>query len=146
MILPEECVISLVLSCCSKDLKQRTSVQLGYSSEFYSQAKDSTSLRHEGGSRVAQRRGLNLSWLPPFIHSSSPCRACPMQIGLTKKGVCLFHLKFSLRSTCLLLFHFHRLFSFFSMSPHSSTLAWKIPWTEEPGRLQSMGLLRVGHD
>ena len=29
---------------------------------------------------------------------------------------------------------------------HSSTLAWKIPWTEEPGRLQSMGLLGVGHD
>ena len=33
-----------------------------------------------------------------------------------------------------------------AMAPHSSTLAWKIPWTEEPGRLQSMGLLRVGHD
>ena len=32
------------------------------------------------------------------------------------------------------------------MAPHSSTLAWKIPWTEEPGRLQSMGLLGVGHD
>ena len=29
------------------------------------------------------------------------------------------------------------------MAPHSSTLAWKIPWTEEPGRLQSMGSLRV---
>ena len=29
---------------------------------------------------------------------------------------------------------------------HSSILAWKIPWMEEPGRLQSMGLLRVGHD
>ena len=29
---------------------------------------------------------------------------------------------------------------------HSGTLAWKIPWTEEPGRLQSMGLQRVGHD
>ena len=29
------------------------------------------------------------------------------------------------------------------MAPHSSTLAWKIPWTEEPGRLQSMGLLRT---
>ena len=29
---------------------------------------------------------------------------------------------------------------------HSSTLAWRIPWTEEPGRLQSMGLQRVGHD
>ena len=32
------------------------------------------------------------------------------------------------------------------MAPHSSTLAWKIPWTEEPGGLQSMGLLRVGHN
>ena len=32
------------------------------------------------------------------------------------------------------------------MAPHSSTLAWRIPWTEEPGRLQSMGLLRVGPD
>ena len=30
------------------------------------------------------------------------------------------------------------------MAPHSSTLAWKVPWTEEPGRLQSMGSLRVG--
>ena len=30
------------------------------------------------------------------------------------------------------------------MATHSSTLAWKIPWTEEPGRLQSMGSLRVG--
>ena len=29
---------------------------------------------------------------------------------------------------------------------HSSTLAWRIPWTEEPGGLQSMGLQRVGHD
>jgi len=33
-----------------------------------------------------------------------------------------------------------------TMAPHSSTLAWKIPWTEESGRLQSMGSLRVGHD
>ena len=32
------------------------------------------------------------------------------------------------------------------MATHSSTLAWKIPWTEEPGRLQSMGLQRVRHD
>ena len=32
------------------------------------------------------------------------------------------------------------------MAPHSSTLAWKIPWTDEPGGLQSMGSLRVGHD
>ena len=33
-----------------------------------------------------------------------------------------------------------------AMAPHSSTLAWKIPWTEEPGGLQSMRSLRVGHD
>ena len=33
-----------------------------------------------------------------------------------------------------------------SMATHSSILAWRITWTEEPGRLQSMGLLRVGHD
>ena len=33
-----------------------------------------------------------------------------------------------------------------AMAPHSSTLAWKIPWMEEPGGLQSMGSLRVGYD
>ena len=41
------------------------------------------------------------------------------------------------------------IFFFFSekaMAPHTSTLAWKIPWMEEPGGLQSMGSLRVGHD
>ena len=33
-----------------------------------------------------------------------------------------------------------------AVTPHSSTLAWKIPWMEEPGRLQSVGSLRVGQD
>ena len=33
-----------------------------------------------------------------------------------------------------------------AVAPHSSTLDWKIPWTEEPGRLQSMGSLRVRHN
>ena len=37
-------------------------------------------------------------------------------------------------------------FSEKAVATHSSTLAWKIPWTEEPGRLQSMGSLRVAHD
>ena len=41
-------------------------------------------------------------------------------------------------------FHFHALEK--EMAPHSSTLAWKIPWTEVPGRLQSIGSLRVRHD
>ena len=43
-----------------------------------------------------------------------------------------------------LTFQFHALEK--EMATHSSTLAWKIPWTEELGGLQSMGLLRVGHD
>ena len=42
-------------------------------------------------------------------------------------------------------FHFHTN-SEKAMASHSSTLAWKIPWTEEPGGLQSMGSLRVRHD
>ena len=41
-------------------------------------------------------------------------------------------------------FHFHALEK--EMATHSSVLAWKIPWTEEPGGLQSMGSLRVGYD
>ena len=56
-------------------------------------------------------------------------------------------------SLLLLLSHFSHVIangriSFFkvAMAPHSSTLAWKIPWMEEPGRLQSMGSQRVRHD
>ena len=44
---------------------------------------------------------------------------------------------------------FERVQSIYSekaMAPHSSTLAWKIPWTEEPGGLQSMGSRKVGHN
>ena len=43
-------------------------------------------------------------------------------------------------------FSFYTIEQMWAMAPHSSTLAWKIPWTEEPGRLQSMGSLRDGHD
>ena len=41
-------------------------------------------------------------------------------------------------------FHFHALEK--DMATHSRVLAWRIPWTEKPGRLQSMGSHRVGHD
>ena len=41
--------------------------------------------------------------------------------------------------------HFHSILSEKVMAPHSSTLAWKIPWMEEPGRLQSMGSQRIGN-
>ena len=49
-------------------------------------------------------------------------------------------------AACLLLTSFKGPLPKKAMAPHSSTLAWKIPWTEEPGRLQSMRSLRVGHD
>ena len=42
--------------------------------------------------------------------------------------------------------HHYAVYSEKAMAPHSSTLAWKIPWMEEPGGLQSIGSLRVGHD
>ena len=47
-------------------------------------------------------------------------------------------------SNFTLTFHFHALEK--EMATHSSTLAWRIPWMEEPVGLQYMGLLRVGHD
>ena len=56
--------------------------------------------------------------------------------GVTKSRRQLSNFTFS--------FHFHALEK--EMATHSSVLAWKIPWMEEPGRLQSMGLLRVGHN
>ena len=62
----------------------------------------------------------------------------------------MFSLKFGYIETKfsrppLLLFSLTR-FSEKAMAPYSSTLAWKIQWTEEPGGLQSMGLHRVGHN
>ena len=61
------------------------------------------------------------------------------------------------RTYCLALFIYHywnnkileignRIVVAKAMATHSSTLAWKIPWMEEPGRLRSIGSLRVGHD
>ena len=47
-------------------------------------------------------------------------------------------------SDFILFFHFHALEK--EMATHSSVLAWRIPWTGEPGGLPSMGLHRVGHD
>jgi len=59
----------------------------------------------------------------PVLYSRSPLAVC----GPVHMSVLLFQLEKA-------------------MAPHSSTLAWKIPWTEEPGRLQSMGSLRIWHN
>ena len=61
---------------------------------------------------------------------------CAAVHGVTKSRTRLSDFAFT--------FHFHALEK--EMAAHSSALAWKVPWMEEPGRLQSMGSLRVGHD
>ena len=67
----------------------------------------------------------------------------PIRVGSTEEGRSM-HLKTFLQwFWCSWRFGSH---CFRPMAPHSSTLAWKTPWTEEPGRLQSMGSLRVRHD
>ena len=53
---------------------------------------------------------------------------------------------FSSNSTNKNIFSLYKTLSEKAMAPHSSTLAWKIPWSEEPGRLQSMGSLQVEYD
>ena len=62
--------------------------------------------------------------------------ACTVIHGVAKSRTLLSDFPFT--------FHFHALEK--EMATHSSTLAWKIPWMEEPDRLQSMGSLRVRHD
>ena len=61
-----------------------------------------------------------------------------LRLILYNKGSC--------RKRAWPLFIYSFSFSEKALAPHSSTLAWKIPWTEEPGRLLSMGSHRVGHD
>ena len=59
---------------------------------------------------------------------------------------CSVHIFFLHIYEFLVIIHQHVELSEKAVAPHSSTLAWKIPWTEEPGRLQSMGSRRVVHD
>ena len=60
--------------------------------------------------------------------------------------MCLFQLRFSQGICPVMGLLGHMVVLEKAMATHSSTLAWRIPWREEPGRLQSMGLQRVGHD
>ena len=107
----QECVISLVLSH-NKDLKWQTSVTaLLELRVLFSKQR----IVHPWGMKAGwpQKRDLSLSWLPLFIHFVSSPWACPMQSGLARKRVCLFHLRFSLWSMDFLLFHFCGIFLFF---------------------------------
>ena len=64
----------------------------------------------------------------------------------TRKTIALTRWTFVGKVMSLLFYMLSRLVMEEAMAPHSSTLAWKIPWMEEPGRLQSMGSLRVRHN
>ena len=80
------------------------------------------------------------------MKSSGSITMCSVVVA--HSSLCLFWI---IAETMLWLYRFGTSLLIFgiifkAMAPHSSTLAWKIPWTEKPGRLQSMGSLRVGHD
>ena len=82
-----------------------------------------------------------------FSFSISPSNEHPGLISFRMHWLDLFSLQGTLES--LLQNHSSKAsvsLSQLSMAPHSGTIAWKIPWTEEPGRLQSMGSRRVRHD
>ena len=88
---------------------------------------------------------LTIGQDPPSSLISS--RMAPSNFKASSSTLCHSQaLSFSDLAFCLLLLHLLPWTKEKAMAPHSSTLAWKILWMEEPGRLQSMGLLRVGHD
>ena len=84
--------------------------------------------------------------LPYYFHTSNKCSLCSKGNLFSRTAllccasVCFQILIFLVFVTA------HRYQAEKAMAPYSSTLAWKIPWTEEPGGLQSMGSRRVGHD
>ena len=84
--------------------------------------------------------------IPGSGRSPGEGKGYPLQYaGLENSMDCIVHGVAKSR-TRLSDFHFPSLRMEKAMAPHSSTLAWKIPWMEEPGGLQSMGSLGVGHD
>ena len=99
----------------------------------------------------------NSSLMPLYSHPQLSLR-CPLTLSVLSCRVDLFLFPFlesymnRVIQHVLLLSFVHHSFeiqaatSKKAVAPHSSTLAWKIPWAEEPGRLQSMGSLRVGHN
>ena len=77
-------------------------------------------------------------------HSSNSCLENPVDRGAWWAAVHEVAKSQARLSNFTFTFHFHALEK--EMATYSSVLAWRIPWTEKPGRLQSMGSHRVGHD
>ena len=91
------------------------------------------------------RNYLKLNWPDTARKSSSEI---PRYIFIT---IIVLNFKKYIFKSSIKSFNFHFITYYYlatekAMATHSSTLAWKIPWMEEPGRLQSMGSLRVRHD
>ena len=80
-------------------------------------------------------------------HQENKCVGQTVNVGNISEGKLVFMLRALAKSGKILPLVCSSLWAVTekTMAPHSSTLAWKIPWTEEPGGLQSMGSLRVGH-
>ena len=96
-----------------------------------------------------KEKGVRISERPPTTQSQEE----QFDVSGNSKSCCCWLVLHSSESTPSVRITFWRtnssdlcLLSEKAMATHSSTLAWKIPWTEEPGGLQSMGSLRVGHD
>ena len=99
--------------------------------------------------KVFSSESVHIRWPKywSFSFSISPSNEHPGLISFRMHWLDLFSLQGTLES--LLQNHSSKAsvsLSQLSMAPHSGTIAWKIPWTEEPGRLQSMGSRRVRHD
>ena len=111
--------------------------------------------------------GLAIRFTYDNIHVSMPFSQIILPLPSPTESKRLFYTSVSLLLSCIQGFRYHLskfhiyalvycigvflsglLYSVMekAIAPHSSTLAWKIPWTEEPGRLQSMGSLRVRHN
>ena len=82
-----------------------------------------------------------------ILHFSSDCSLCWWKLMLISSFLFHCHIQAQALSPLRIInTNWLAPMSEKAMAPRSSTLAWKIPWTEEPGRLHFMGSLRVGHD
>ena len=107
---------------CWRDLPGRIGGHPQAEEGTVSELASSESQQHSEQHVRVQGISVNLDKIKGYV-----CSLCPCLISAMKIGSCAPFLEKA-------------------MAPHSSTLAWKILWTEEPGRLQSMASLRVGYD